>query len=190
MDNNTLITIIFFVANLLIAGLVGFLSAVFTIGQYKQKVDTINDDVKDIKGEIKEIRDKAVACETSLKEREPLTKRRSPSTLTDNGKKVLEDSGGKKFVDDKFTDLCDTVEKQNPKTAYDIQELSKTAISSVVLSVKDTDEFTTIKNYLFKAGFQIEDIEEVLAIYLRDKILEKKNLPVEDIDKDDPKAKK
>lgn len=177
MDELTTIII-----ELVAAGIAGAISAFMTMGTYKNKVDTLGEDVRVMKDEIKLIRDKAVACETLLDERGPLTKRRSPVSLTDRGRIVLENSGGKKFVDDKIESLSGKVEEKNPNTAYDIQELSK----EVIASMKDSDDFNIFKDYLFKEGLSIDDIVEVLSIYLRDKILELKHLQAEDVDKSSP----
>jgi hypothetical protein len=52
--------------------------------------------------------------------------------------------------------------------------------------MKDSDDFNIFKDYLFKEGLSIDDIVEVLSIYLRDKILELKHLQAEDVDKSSP----
>ena len=172
-------------AGVIISALVSFLIASSRIGEYKNKVDTAVSDITDLKKELKEVRDKAVACETSLKEREPLTRKRSPIALTDRGSKVLNESGGKKFIEDNYEELKNNVDEKKPETSYDIQEISR----NVIEEMKNDQRLNSLKEYLFKEGMELDDIVEVLGIYLRDKILNDKKLSVKDIDNYDPKRK-
>lgn len=181
MDNTIWISL----AGIIISGLVAFIVSSMRIGEYKNKVDTAVSDIAKMETEIKEIRDKAVACETSLKEREPLTKRKSPITLTDKGNKILTDSGGRKFVDDNYSELKKLVEDSKPQTSYDIQETSHKAIEGL----KNDIRMNGIKEYLFKEGMELSEIVDVLGIYLRDKILGEKKWRVEDVDRYDPEIK-
>ena len=87
----------------------------------KNKVNNLEKFSEKAEKGLQEVRDKVIACETSLKEREPLTKRKSPVSLTERGDKILLESGGKKFVDDNFNELKDKVEQQNPSTFYDVK---------------------------------------------------------------------
>ncbi len=184
MDSNTL-TIAVSIAGVLLSGFVSFVVANIRIGEYKGKVDTHHVDISEIKKEQKEVRDKVISCETSLREREPLGKRKSPISLTDRGNKVLNESGGKKFIDDNLSEFSSKVEAKEPKTSYDVQEISKEVISGL----QNDDRVNPLKDYLFKEGMEIDDIIFVLGIYLRDRILEQKHWKVEDIDAHDPKNK-
>lgn len=179
-------TLVVSIAGVVISALISFLIASIRIGEYKGKVDRAGTDITDIRGEQKIIRDKVIACETSLKEREPLGRRKSPVGLTDRGNKVLNDSGGKDFVDKNFEELSKKVEEKNPKTSYDIQEASKLIFDEM----KDDTKINPMKEYLFKDGLEFKDLVFVLGTYLRDKILESKKWAMEDIDKYDPSHKK
>lgn len=183
MDLNTIIQI---GIALFVGGFSGFITSLIKVGKYTNKVDTLENDVRDLKREVREIRDKVIACETSLKEREPLTKRESPISLTDKGNKTLKDSGAEKFIDDNFDSLFKKIEGKHPKAAYDIQEISK----NVLEDMQNDDLFNDLKEYAFKEGREIEDIILVAGIHLRDKVLMKKGLNIKDIDKDDPNVKK
>lgn len=184
--NTTTMTLIITGAGVVISALISFLIASMRIGEYKGKVDRACTDITKIENEQKGIRDKVIACETSLKEREPLTRKKSPVTLTERGTKVLNDSTGKKFIDDNYEELKKKVNDSNPETSYDIQELSR----KVVEDLKDDSRLNTVKEYLFKEGMEIEEIINVLGIHLRDKILSEKGIGVDDIDKHTPNAKK
>ncbi len=170
------------VVQIIVAGGVGYASAVFKIGQYTQKVKTLEEDNKTTRTELKELLIKVTECSTSLKEREPLGKKRSPVALTERGNKVLTESGGQKFIEDNLNELKEKVELKNPKTSYDVQEYSK-----VVIEELTTDErINNMKEYLYKEGMELDDLIFVLGIYLRDKVLENKGWKVEDVDKYTP----
>ena len=99
--------------------------------------------------------------------------------LTDRGENILEESGGKDFVDENFEELNEEVENMNGNTPYDIQENSK----KVIEKHKDDQDFDDIKKYFFEEGEQIDDIVLAMGIYLRNKILSEKGVPIEEIDK-------
>lgn len=183
MDTNTLVTIGLFIVNMLVAGLVGYGAASRKIGEYKNKVDGIENTLgKDEHGGLRktvgDIHTKVIACETRLEERGPLLQRQSPVSLTERGSKFLEDSGGKQFVDDNFGELLGVVDAMNPKTAYDVQEDSKQAIEAL----RDDERLNGVKEYLFKDGSTLEEAFAVMSIYLRNKVLTQKNWNVDDID--------
>lgn len=183
MDQNTQTTVIIFVINIVISGLVGFVVASMRIGIYKNKVDNLETTVgKDEHGGLRktvgDMRDKVIACETSLKEREPLTKRKSPISLTERGLGLLKNSGGEKFVDDNFDELLKKVDELKPTTAYDVQEDAK----KVIEGLREDERLNPIKEFLFKDGSSLDEVATVMGIYLRDKVLKHKDWNVEDID--------
>jgi len=172
-------------ANVIIPLAVSLITAIATFFVYKEKVSNLEKEVDKLRTEVKEIRDKAIACETSLREREPLARRKSPVSLTDRGTSVLQDSGAKKFINDNFEELMRKVNESNPQTSYDVQERAREIVESLSNDVR----INTMKDYLFKEGMDFSDLALVMGIYLRDKILENKGWKTEDIDKYDPNAK-
>lgn len=174
------------IVGVLMSGLVSFIVASVYIGTYKNKVDTNCNDISEIKKEQKEIRDKVISCETSLKEREPYTKRKSPISLTERGQELLNNSGGRGFIEGQFEKLLSEIEAKDPKTAYDIQEFSRQAIDAM----SDDNLFNPLKEFLFKEGIDLADLVNVMGIDLRDRVLVRKNWKTADIDKYDPNHKK
>lgn len=180
MDTNTLTTIII---NIAISGLTGFLTAGIRIGQYTNKVDNLEttvgkDDHGGLRRTVNEHSVKLASCETTLKEREPLGRRRSPLALTDRGNQFLKESGGEKFVDDNYEELCTAIEAMNPKTSYDVQENA----NKVIESLKNDDRLNPLKEFIFKEGMTIEDLFFVMGLHLRNKVLKNKKWDVMDID--------
>lgn len=186
MDAQSATMIAIFVINAIVSAGVALVVAGWRIGTYQNKVDNLEttigkDEHSGLRRTVADVRDKVVACETSLKERGPLTKRRSPEALTERGEKFLIDSGGKNLVDENFDELLKKIDEVNSGlssvTAYDIQEAAKQAIKSI-----DESKLTKIKDFLFKDGSTLDDFQAVTALYLRDKALEYKKMNVADID--------
>lgn len=183
MEASTQVTIAIFVINLIVSALVSLAVAFFRIGAYKNKVDNLEttvgkDEHSGLRKTVGDMKDKVVACETRLKEREPLGKRRSPLALSERGVNFLKASGAEKFVDDNYAELRDLVDAKEPKTSYDVQEEAKEAIKTL----KEDPRLNPLKEWLFKDGSTLEDLFFVMSIHLRDKILREKGWNVEDID--------
>ncbi len=167
------------IAGVIISVLGALLVSSMRIGVYKNKVDNACDDLREVKAELRQVRDMAVSCTTSLKEREPLVSRTSPLNLSDRGKVVLDESGGKEFIDSNYEEFKAKVEELNSETAYDIQESAK----SVIENIKDDKRLNPIKEYLFKEGMAIQDMNFVLAIHLRNRLLKERGIDLIEIDR-------
>jgi len=185
MDDPLIVSIVIGGLSLAINTLVVLLVVSNRLGKYTNKVDTNCADIIEIKKNNTEVRDKVVACETTLFKK-VLVKGRSPINLTEQGETVLEESGGKAFVDDNYPELKKQVEDKDPKTSYDIQEYSK----HIIESMKNDRRLDEFKEYLFKKGMDLEDTVEVLGLYLRNRILKEKNISIGDIDSHNDGTKK
>lgn len=173
-----------------------FISLIGAIASYKVQVNRIDmlfstlkeakDEIKELKAELQTVRERAVKCETILKEREALAKRKSPLSLTERGTNLLKNSKGDRFIDENLEELKKLIDDEAPPTAYDVQELSQKTIASF----KDDPRFIPLKDYLYKEGEDINDLVFVMGIYLRDKVLMANGMKIEDIDKHDPAIKK
>lgn len=145
----------------IVAGLITYGSIT---GVTKQKLKNLEDDNKDLKSQVRELRDKTIACETVLKERGPVVQSNSPVSLTERGKKLLEESGGKSYIDSKKTDLIKKVRDNNPKSAYDVQEYAK----KVIAECSTSQDFVPLKNYIYLQGEPLENLVATMGVYLRD----------------------
>lgn len=168
---------------ILISAGMGLVGALIVIGIYKSKVDNLEstvgkDEHSGLRKTVGDIRDKVVACETTLNERGPLTKRKSPVSLTDRGLEFLKNSHGEEFIDQHFDELLAKVNEMDPKTAYDVQEDAR----KVVEALHTDERINPIKEFLFKDGSTLTEAFEVMSIYLRNKILTEKNWNAADID--------
>lgn len=109
--------------------------------------------------------------------------RQSPVSLTDVGKKVLEESDLKKWIDEHKDTLmldCNGKKDTNP---YEVQEY--------IFKYFDTLDFgdtfgNTLKQNAFAKGYSMSMLRRVGAIYFRDICLNDFQMKVEDIDKHTP----
>jgi hypothetical protein len=108
-----------------------------------------------------------------------MNNKQSPFKLTELGLKVYKDMGGEQFLNQYGDMLIEKIEKINPKTAYDLENVALT----VLHSLKDDDIFIPIKDILYeypeveteiqgmKKALSIFDVCYVFRIPLRDRYL-------------------
>lgn len=175
--HETLTTII---SSGIISALVSLCIIFFSLGKYKEKVDRNDRNYDVLHKDFLEVIKKLATIEGGL-ERDRATnlyiKSKSPLSLTETGKALLLDSKGKDFIDAKKQEFLKQIKLKKPKTAYDVQELSKKLIEGSV----ELDEFNEIKEFAFRKGLNLEIIIAVLGIYLRDFLLSELDFKVEDI---------
>lgn len=147
----------------------------FKIGIYKEKFDNL---------EKAKLPEKVNAHETKLAVLDEfknnttktldrtLFKAKSPLSLTDEGQKLLNDSGFKNIFENVKDELIKRFfEEINPKTQYDTQEKARQWMDD--LSREDYKPFVPIKSYAFKTGSDYAQILRAGSILLRDYYLEK-----------------
>ena len=183
MDNQ----IIVFFIQIIISGLVGFFAAVYKLGKYEEKVNTLESKVKTLETDSKGLSRELAECSTKIDERTQsysatLTKRKSPVTLTDKGEELLKRSGSDKFVLENKDELINKIKEKNPKTAYDIQLFAR----EIIEGLQNEDRFNQFKNFVYKEGIDLETIFIVMSIYLRDIALPLLGYKPEQIDETDP----
>ena len=156
------------------------LSAAIAAGTAWAFLARLDQRVKHIEENLMEgnIRERLSACETLLKERGPVVRRKSPISLTERGVNLLVRSGSQKFVNENFSELLGKIELRAPRTAYDVQEYSR----QVIGELSEDERIDPVKEYLFRDGSTLEEAKLVMGVYLRDKVLKHKNWNVEDID--------
>ena len=172
---------------MLLGGLGGFFAAIFRIGRYTKTVDTLEKNVERVEGEIKAMSTKITQCETKIDERtqwlsSKLTRTKSPISLSEFGEGLLKRSGSDAFVLMNQEELVQQIRDRNPKSAYDIQEFSKT----VVKSLADEERFIPFKDFAFKEGVDLDAIFIVMSLYLRDIALPLLDYKPEDVDQSTP----
>ena len=138
-------------------------------------VEWIKKDIDWIKGLLKDLK-----IITDNKNIEAFEKG-SPIELTSKGEKFLEESGLKKYINDRTEDfILKCKSAKDIYTAYDIQEY----VFNLMDEWKFDIEFEKkLKNYSFKEGMELDIMRRIGGIYLRNICLSKMNLDKQDIDK-------
>ncbi len=100
---------------------------------------------------------------------------KSPIQLTEFGEKVLVGFGGKSYIDTNLDALVKEMEKEDFKSALDVQNFAQ----SILFSKTQSDQFTPIKNFIFNNPKYVigeSNIEltlplvlNLMSIYLRNK---------------------
>lgn len=96
-------------------------------------------------------------------------KAKSPLSLTDFGKKLIEDSGFNTIFEQEKDNLVAMLEKKDPKTQYDVQEMARLLMSELT----EHAPFAPIKTYAFINGKDYGQILRAGAIPLRDYYLQR-----------------
>jgi hypothetical protein len=165
----------------IVSAIVSLLSVVFTTGKYKQKVETNEKELDKHDIKISEISDRISRLEGGIDRdriyQNSYIQRKSPLSLTEKGKAVLLDSKGKDFIDKNKDNLLENLKNLNPKTSYDVQELSRKILDEETKK----EDFNKIKEYAFKNGLQLDLIMDIMGIYLRDEVLSDFNFNVNDL---------
>lgn len=154
----------------LVAALVSFLAIFILIGKYKEKVDTAETNMKTHAAKLDGLSDRVSKLEGGIERdraNSPYVKRKSPVSLTEKGKALLLDSKGNYYVDKNKDKLIVALKAENPKTAYDVQELAR----KIVETHANDDDFAPIKEFVFKEGLELKDVLDVMGVYLRDIVL-------------------
>jgi len=107
----------------------------------------------------------------------------SPISLTKVGEEIVENIKAEEIFKKYSEKLIKDVELTNPKSAYDIQQLSMMIAREKMVSLLSEEELIIIKKEAFNKGLLIEDIMSVFGILLRNKVLADNNISIADVDK-------
>jgi hypothetical protein len=174
MDAQTITIIVVFAVNLILSALVGAAVASYTIGQYKEKVDSLKEDKEKLftkqellRTDVDRLLEFKVITQKFLDRN--LFESHSPLQLTAVGKELVSASGFKLIFELLKDDLAKKLGALGPKTKYDVQEKALTLMDSLT----EYDPFAPIKTYAFNNGKDFGQILRAGAILLRDYYLEK-----------------
>ncbi len=169
--------------NVIIGAIVFLIGIGVAWGTLKKSVSNISDTLKEIKPDLKDVRERFMAVEDKVDTlwKDRFASAHSPRQLNELGRSILEESGIKKIIEDKKDQLLKIIKDQNINNAYDAEE----AILSVVKELPKyyPDIVDALKNGAFKTGTDIEGALFVGAIYLRNLIFEGLGFSLGDLDK-------
>lgn len=106
---------------------------------------------------------------------------KSPRELTDLGIKILTDSGGKKFIDDRADTFVGGLEKQNFTSGLDVENHISVMMTEMFYN---DDSLKPVKDFLFQhPSYRVDDKTNlplditvmvlIMGLYLRNKYFEK-----------------
>ena len=161
---------------------------IFKIGQWYNKIQNTDSTIKELKDETKSnskilseisgslqfLKDNIQSINNRLMSLEnKFAKSQSPISLTEDGKNVANKLSLYSLVDK----YLEKIEKYiNKNSAYDIQESSFNFVNNHFYSIITEEELQNIKNYAYNQGDNINDYDIIIAIIIRDKILEKSSI--------------
>jgi len=165
MDSNYVVLIV----NLVVSAMVGAGTALFTIGQYKSKVDRMERDLEKMADRKETLRtdvDKLLEFKIQAQKFMDRTiyKDQSPLSLTEFGEKLIKESGLKKIFEDVKDDLVEKLEEMDPLSQYDVQEKARALMDSL----DGYEPFRQVEKYAYDHGKDLNQILRAGAILLRD----------------------
>lgn len=104
----------------------------------------------------------------------------SPVSLTEKGKRIVEETGLKPFIDehkDEFIQRC--AKEKNVATAYDVQEAAFDFFNEYRF---DPEFENKIKEFAYREGVSMDVVRRVAGIYFRDEFLKDRGMDVKEID--------
>lgn len=134
------------------------------------KVDKVGEKVEETRGAVIEMQDTFNRIGYPMQRILGTT---SPVVLTEYGKKLVEESGFSRILNENRNLILGWIKEKNPKTQYDAQEISR----EVLLAHKDDVVFAPLKEYAYKHGeTSLEQILRAGSIVVRDEIIKELNL--------------
>lgn len=112
----------------------------------------------------------------------------SPASLTEFGREFANIIGAEAIFDKYCQALVQSINAKCPPgtNAYDIQANSIVVAKSELPNMLNADEVNKFKQAAFEKGILYDDIWPIFAVYLRDKILKDRHIPVGEVDTHDP----
>lgn len=136
-----------------------------------------------IYGEWDELFEKVVAIYEKLfgDDDDPLQETASPIKLSERGEKLAEQINASELLA-RYGDQFDVSGVEN---AYDIQQMAKQWADDRLPDLMEERDLNRIKDIAFKNGLQLSIIlRTVMGLLLRDRALEQKGIPIEQVDGD------
>ncbi|MGN0023004.1 MAG: hypothetical protein ACI352_03135 [Elusimicrobiaceae bacterium] len=179
----------------LLISIIGTLATYFfTFGKRANQIDSLLEDVKDLKKSLIQASKDLVRVQTQLEfclpaiKKNPFAEAHSPISLTAKG----EDMRIKIKADDILNKHKEELYKSLPanlNNAYDIQNEAFKIVREKLFNLLVPDEMLALKNAAYQEGTAIDAFLIIFQILFRNDILKTKNIPITDVDKFDPNKK-
>lgn len=147
--------------------------------KFESNIDTIKNDLSEAKATVN------LLYQAHLKTIES----HSPINLSEIGKKISSEINAEQIVINHWDEIKSKIDSMNVNNPYDVQTISLDLSKGYLQTILTEDEKSKIKNIAFEKGMNLLQIYPILGVIIRDKILQEKNIKIEDIDKHDPNKK-
>lgn len=142
------------------------------IDHLEYRFDKLENSVDDLKHRTSRLESVVVEIQSVLKDKgfpihQPLLSPGSPLKLTRAGEELVKRYDGYSFVEANKDFFVVLLEKKNPSTSYDVQEMAKKVLEESI----SHPIFNPIKKIVYEEGSNIEPVLSVLGIILRDTYL-------------------
>lgn len=159
-------------------GVPAIIGSLIFIGQKLQVLQTLKKEIEDnIRPDLKDVRERFATLEGKTSE---LFQARSPINLTEKGKRYLQDSGLRAYIDEHRTELMDECDlNQKMETPYDVQQIAFEFFSEHDFPQNVEDQ---VKTYAFNHGVSMGALRRTAGIYFRDICLKAQGFTSADLD--------
>jgi hypothetical protein len=162
-------------------GLPAVVAGLIFVGRKLEMIDGIRREVdENVRPDLKDVRERMASLEGKTSS---LFQSHSPIGLTKKGKKFLQESGLREFIDENKDELmrqCDS--HKTMATPYDVQQMAFAFFDDLALP----DEIEVkMKNVAFNHGVSLGELRRTGGIYFRDICLDALGFELEDDSVDD-----
>ena len=169
---------------ILLLAMAAILVLTYKVGKWSEKFDTHKERI----GNLEDMKDNVTKMGVKVDliyqntNPNPLIQASSPITLTEAGKQIVEQISAQRIFDHNAARLVSMVEKETPGNAYDIQQASFSVAKNELIKMLLEDDLVNVKRVAFDRGLQLEDVMSVFGIFLRNRILTDKGIPLSEVD--------
>lgn len=150
------------------------------LSRVETKIDGIDSDIGEIKKDLKALQSRSLRFEAATHEIQSILQRAgaqlnqpllispgSPLKLTELGEDLAQKIDGYNFIEKNKDFFFVLIDKNNPSSDYDVQELSKKVLTDSI----NHPVLNPIKEYAYENGMSLDIFIGVLGIILRDKYI-------------------
>lgn len=173
MNNTSWVEIIASIAASVVAAIA---TSFLTLGKYKEKVDRSEKEIEKLGEKMDAVRSdvdkmgvQIASIEKKIDSLSNIAQSHSPLALTDDGWKLVKNSGAMDIYDAIKDELVAELELQAPRSQYDVQEKARWMMSQKF----DDERFSQVEDWAYKNGADLSQILRSLGLPLRDYYFEK-----------------
>lgn len=150
-------------------------------GQMDKRIDKVETCMDEIRKDISFLKG---TIEVTLRSSGALTQAHSPISLTEKGKRVAEEIKADKIIATNWERMRATLDAEDLKTAYDIQQFCIETPEFEPLRFFDETTVNHIKDFAFNQGMPIQMYYRMLGVIIRDRYFDEKGISLQDVDKE------